>query len=201
MVRIKYKSESWLMRFLSFILFFSKGFMTNYATTIGKTIYLPDKSKTWNPNVTKALLAHEYVHVFDYDKDKLFSIKYLFPQILVLFALLVTPFTLFGLLFLCFILPFPAYWRKKYEVRGYTMTLIAWNDIWKRQGKSDDYIAILLDRMVIRLNKHFTKSSYYWMWPFGVEKELRKSIHTIRTGDIFTGDDTYQKVKDVVLVD
>lgn len=195
MVTVKYKSESWLMKIISWILFFNPRFMTDFVTTIGETIYFPDSSKEWSENSLKAIMAHEYIHVFDFQNDKLFSVKYLFPQILSLLTIFVIPFTWWGLLFLLFLLPWPAYWRKKYEVRGYTMSLVAWYHINKCNN-----LYTGLEEKAIYYNDVLKGSGYYWCWPFGVEEEFGKAIHDIKSGDIFK-DDVYAKALNIAFED
>jgi hypothetical protein len=69
------------MKILGKLLFFNKGF-NKYITTIGNTIYFGTKSDTENANLfTCSILVHELVHVYDSKLDKLFSVKYLLPQL------------------------------------------------------------------------------------------------------------------------
>ena len=44
-IRIAFKDESFLMKLLGFLLFFTKEFMTRFTTTIGNTVYFP--SREW----------------------------------------------------------------------------------------------------------------------------------------------------------
>lgn len=193
MLKIRRKEDSILMRMLSYILFFNKGFMTKYATTIGSTIYLPKGTNNWDSEQLKSLIAHEYLHILDSKKDKLYPIKYLFPQILSLLILLIIPFSWYGLLFLIFLLPWPAYWRMRYEVRGYGMSIAAYYILYN--GTEDDpWFSELVDRY----NKKFKNSQYYWMWPFGVNKKLRKILTSVKNGDIWR-DEEYSVVKKIIL--
>jgi len=127
-IQIKYKDQSWFMKILSYILFFNKGFMTNYITTIGSTIYFPNESACNDLN-SAGILAHELVHVKDRAKlPYLFELIYLFPQILSIFSLLsilavISMWWLLCLAFLLFLLPLPAYGRLVYESRAYAMSL------------------------------------------------------------------------------
>lgn len=200
MIKVIYKSESWLMRILSWVLFFNPNFMTGYATTIGNTIYLPDAAKNWSKDNVKTLLAHEHIHAFDNQEDKLFPVKYLFPQILALLTLLVVPFTWWGLLFLIFLAPLPAPWRRYYEVRGYIMSLAAWHHVMIKNGypNNEDAIYQALENRAIIYNNILKGSDYYWCWPWGVEKELTEAIHSIRSGDIFKDGNVYSKARDAV---
>jgi hypothetical protein len=71
--RLKLKSESKFMKFLSYCLFWQrKTFMENYYSTIGRVMYVP----TLNPN--DVTLEHELIHVHDYQKNKVwFTLSYL----------------------------------------------------------------------------------------------------------------------------
>lgn len=54
-------------------------FMTNYITTIGDKIYVPDNWERIHPKIKDMILVHENVHVKQYQKEKfLFYFKYLF---------------------------------------------------------------------------------------------------------------------------
>lgn len=67
------KSQSKFMKLLSYLLFFNKDFMSGYITTVGRTIYAP------RGFIDKITLAHELVHVADYNKyGILFYLSYLF---------------------------------------------------------------------------------------------------------------------------
>lgn len=117
--KVKFKNESNLMKVLGFLLFFNKNFMETTTTTIGNTIYFPSQHY-YNSDKRRTIrvLSHEWIHILDYNTDKLFVFKYLFPQILSIFALL-SFINLWFLLFLIFLLPLPAPFRVKYEMRGY----------------------------------------------------------------------------------
>lgn len=187
-LKISYKNESKFMKFLGLLLFFNKNFMTEFVTTIGKTIYFPSKEI-----VEKALdykwlsvLAHEFIHISDYKKNPLFTILYLFPLVLaptmLLFMLKVWWLGL--MLFVIFLLPLPAIGRMMYEVRGYTMTLVFANEVYKEQKLSDENIKTNLSSLANELNIYFTGSTYYFMWPFGVKKKLAQAVEQILEGKL-----------------
>jgi hypothetical protein len=201
-MKVSNKQDSKLMHLISWVLFFNKNFMTNYATTIGETVYLPESAKDWSEENLNTLLSHEHIHIQDKKKDKLYELKYLFPQILAPLALVLLPFNwiLSLSLFFGLLLPWPAPWRAYYERRGYTMTLAALYLIKKKQGLSEDQIQIDLDYLAeLYDNKYFHGPDYYFMWPFGVEKKLKEAITDIKTGDIFTEDSVYARSRDAVL--
>ncbi len=129
-MELRYKSESWGMRVLGTFLFFNRGFMDSYITTLGSRVYLP--SPAWRAQTPAQtlleILAHEAVHIADRKRvGVLFSLGYVFPQVLALGALLaVLAFWrlefLLSLLALLFLLPLPAPFRARWERRGYAMS-------------------------------------------------------------------------------
>lgn len=131
-VKVVPKEDSKLMKFLAVVLFFNKSFMTDFATTIGDTIFIP--KALWGQ---VDVLAHEYCHVFDSHRNGavLYSLRYLFPQCLALLSLLslgaiATPwwppafYFIIALALLGCLAPLPAPWRQEYEFRGYKMSLL-----------------------------------------------------------------------------
>lgn len=201
---IRYKNESWFMKFLAiFVSIFNKKFMTNYVTTIGNTIYFPNREHVdKNEFGAVAVLAHEIVHVQQSEKYGRipFSLAYLFPQCLALFALGAV-FAVFWLpmlwclLFLLFLAPLPAPWRKKFELEGYTMTLFMTNLMMKGFGHTEDAILTEMSSQAVRINRNQFKGSMYWfMWPFGVQDKLVKKIEDIRKGVISDTSATYARV-------
>src|SRR5258708_39606218 len=90
-LQIKYKNQSSFMKFLGALMFFNKGFMTSYTTTIGSTIYAPtEKFFQLHPVSGAVVFMHELVHLYDQKRiGKLwFQFTYALPQILALPALL-----------------------------------------------------------------------------------------------------------------
>jgi hypothetical protein len=202
---IKYKNESWFMKFLAiFVRVFNKNFMTSYVSTIGNTIYFPSKKYIEkNEYAAMAVLAHEIVHVQQSEKygSLLMGLAYLFPQCLALlsigavFAFLWLPM-LWCLLFLLFLAPLPAPWRKKFELEGYTMSLFMTDLIMNQLGYTDQSIMTEMSVQAVRINKNQFKGSGYWfMWPFGVEDELVKKIEDIRKGVIEDTSEAYARVR------
>jgi hypothetical protein len=131
--------------------------MSNYTTTIGSTVYFPNKEWLESRKDSAAnVLAHELVHIADSKNDTafLFSYGYLLPQSLALLALFATFSTLWWLVFLVFLAPIPAPMRTYYELRGYAMTDAV---CFKSTGQFTD-----IDWMA----GQFTSCSYFFMWPF-----------------------------------
>lgn len=186
------KDQSLLMKLFTKLLFFNN--FNQFATTIGYTCYLPN---SFNDNYdTLTVIAHEYQHAKDYNKLKLlFPIIYLFPQLLFLAVVLFPVIKFWSLIFLLFLIPIPAYGRMKLELRGYVMSLFAYTMIYRYLG-----IENISERQINLVNafeKHFTSSSYYFMWPFGVRKYLILSLNKINSDSIFD-DATFLEVKNAL---
>jgi|TARA_R110002020_G_scaffold473291_1_gene702365 hypothetical protein len=183
---IKRKSESLLMRLLSFILFFNKDFMTNYVSTIYPTIYVPD---WWGFQKNREreeieILAHEYVHLYDRKHMWwLFNILYLSPQIFSLLAFGAF-WNLSYLWFLLCLLPWPSPGRAWLEFRGYRMSLAIfyWNILKEDPENKEKYYTFLEYYDITWIVKQFTGPAYYFMFPFKsyVERKFRKSLMNIR---------------------
>lgn len=194
---IKYKDQSLFMKFIGMLLFFNKAFMTSYITTIGKTIYFPNKDFVLkNDNGACQVLAHELVHIKQAERWStiLFSLMYLFPQCLVVFALFV-PISNWFLLFLLCLLPLPAPFRMAFEVGGYTMSLFWINFNLKEIKKLDpSYIHCQLEKTAKNIEKNYFKSSAYWfMWPFSTN--LSNKITDIENDVISGTDEIYNCVR------
>lgn len=175
-VSIKYKDTSKLMKIISLILFFNKRFYTEYVTTIWNTIYFSsNKFIKTHPVASSRILLHEFVHVLDANKYSfiLFSIAYLLPQILFLLTPLLLlinwQVALFGFIFL---LPLPAYFRMKLELRAYLAEIYVSNKLAKKLGFEYD-----ADQDKISMIKQFKSSSYYYMWIFpDIDKKFNEYI-------------------------
>ena len=195
---IKYKNQSLFMKFLGVLLFFNKDFMTNFITTIGSTVYFPSEEfVTNNDQSSIGVLAHELVHVQQANKYTkiLFSLLYLFPQCLVVFALL-APFSLWFLLFLVCAAPLPAPFRTSFEIGGYTMSLFVMNLQFKFFKNSPDKIPELLSTYALKIDNTYFKGSAYWfMWPFGVFGKLENKIKDIKDDVISETDAIYGCVR------
>jgi len=187
---VRLKQESRLMRVLGKLLFFAPTFMTQYTTTIGSVVYVPEKAAQ-DPLYWK-VLAHELVHVSDKTRNSSgtvgFGLLYLFPQWLAalgligpFFAVLTQdPTWLWGLLLLLLAAPLPAPYRTRLEMRGYAMSIAV--NYW-RHGSVDieTYMPWLLGT--------FTGPVYYFMWPFkrSVRKQLLAWQKKIEDGSILEG--------------
>lgn len=166
------KKTSLLMRTLSAVLFFNKGFMTRYVTTLYPRVYVPELP--WSASLTSQIniLAHEYVHLKDRKRlGWFFNILYLSPQIFTLFAFGAF-WNLWWLLALLFLLPLPSPGRAWLEWRAYKVTVAIHHHL------SGDRISVFW------LRNQFTGSSYYWMLPFKglVERHILKTIENVESG-------------------
>jgi len=151
---VKAKNESKFVKFLSYLLFFNKGFMTRYITTLYPRIFIP--TLAWedkNTLSTVIVYAHEYVHLKDrHLMGWLFNYLYLTPQLYSLFALLAIFASNWWLLSLLFLLPLPSPGRMWLELRGYTMSMAVTH--WYGYTVSPSHYV-----------NYFTESGYYWMFP------------------------------------
>lgn len=197
-LKIKYKDESFFMRLLGTLMFFNKSFMTSFITTIGNTVYFPSRESVENNLNSRIItLAHEYRHICDNKKlGFIYNIIYLAPQVLallgILFAFIFWPIAVGCVLFL---LPLPAYGRMRIEFRGYLMSLYATNLMLLEFGLPEDMRRLRLGQAVEQYNKNFTGSAYYFMWPFGVKKQLTKNLDLILSDEILKTDKAFNQVK------
>lgn len=162
-IKIKYKDENSFMKFLNtFMKYIAPTFMTTFTTTIGNTVYFPSRDYVIREeNLALRILAHEAIHLLDAKRltGVLFSLSYLFPQILALGFLSFPLLGLWSLLFLLFLLPIPSPTRFYLETRGYSMNVITHHNP-----------SFIIDSYV----KYFTSWEYYKMYPF--EKKVKKKI-------------------------
>lgn len=199
-LQIKYKNKSLLMKFLGILLFFNKGFMTNYTTTIGSTIYLPNSNFVKLRPVSGAVVfMHELTHLYDQKRIGyfFFMFSYLWPQILVLpafFLFLISwKIALPVILLLC--APLPAYFRMKYEKRAYLSSLYA---IQKLGVKLD--FKPHLETQSKYFIQYFSDNNYYYMWPFGnsVSKHFVQAIKQIQRGERPFQDPVFDMLDDLI---
>lgn len=198
-LQIKYKSQSWFMKLIGFLLFFNKGFMTDYTTTIGSDIYFPDPSVVKvRPVSAMNVLLHELVHVYDAKRytKVLFGFLYLSPQV---WALLCLPLFLLSwkialpLMLLC-LSPIPAWFRMHFEKRAYMVSLYAINAL----GQKMNFKPLLATRQEGYL-KHFKDSSYYFMWPIGnLKKEFDEAVVKIQNGQRPYEDPVFDIIDDLI---
>lgn len=144
------KEDSWFHRTIGFIF---RAYFTRYWTTIGYTAaHPPGRKHNWTTKI------HEIQHARQSKKYTRvgMGLLYLLPQILALLfilpAIFVSWWFLFGLLFL---LPLPAYFRMKFELEAYQLSVMV--DYWL--GRNTDYT-------IDHYTHQFVSLAYYVMWPF-----------------------------------
>lgn len=189
---VGYKDESWFMRLLGWLLFFCPTFMTEYSTTIGRTVWFPSRPYVMrDPRAAFEVLAHELTHMDRYGKSAWrflwFSIRYLFPQCLgflslgMLSAIWVGWWGLLFGVFLFAFLPWPSPGRVREEVRGYAMSVVCRCWVYGRDWNGSAIPGVILDA--------FEGPEYYWMYR-GDRESLRNRI-TLTCGWI-VGDSTWE---------
>lgn len=131
---VLFKRKNWLIRKLT---------KESISITIGRTVYLSDH---FQGIITPELAMHESQHVADqcrYDPEsgKLvpsllgtlnFYLEYAFPFSITIPALIITPFISLMAFLIALgvfavsipLLPFLSWWRKRYELRGYTWNFL-----------------------------------------------------------------------------
>lgn len=186
------KSESLLQRVIGKLMFFNRAYMERFTTTLYPKVYLGAGSVEQTDRGQAALLAHEFVHLWDQKRSRIgFPLKYLFPQVLALGALGAF-WHLWCLAFLLALLPIPAYWRMQYELRGYAMNCAM--QFWMNGYIDPDYKKFVVSQ--------FTGWNYYRMWPDTVDMESRLKMveKDIRSGVICDGPDglPYLRIRTVL---
>ena len=150
------KPQSKLMRLIAAVMFFNRGFMTDFDTTIGDTVYVP--SMSWLNN-NLPVLIHETVHMYDEERIGVwYNLGYLFPQLLVLLML-----PLFFIhwyialpLVILFALPLPALWRANFEKRAYLIQLYVYVNVYHFKEEV----------VSAALTEYFKDGTYYFMKPW-----------------------------------
>lgn len=202
-INVEFKNESKFMKFLGALLFFNKGFMSMFVTTIGDTVYFPSKEMIEDkPESAIMVMSHEYVHIKDSKRlGLLYKPMYLFPQILAvlsifsLFAFL-TPYAWLFLIFLVFLAPFYSPGRKYIELRGYQMSIFTYYLFLKENEHSDESIKKILYDFSDNTNEFFTGSAYYYMWPRGVHRELKSFVDKLINDEVSKNSGMYKVVKE-----
>ena len=192
---IHYKDESRLMRALGILLLpFNRQFMTRFTTTVGAKVYFPSRAEVdKHPRAYWEVLAHEYVHILDYERQKFwFKTSYLFPQLFAVMAVLVlcapiSVWFLSALAALGALGPWPSPWRTRWEMRGYTMTMAI--NYW-RKGEVSDYTKE-------RIGQQFWGWNYYKMsWSKKkVRRKLDAQADRILTGAVYGDSPAYGEVR------
>jgi len=176
-LQIKYKDQSTFMKVLGKLMFFAPAFMTEYVTTIGNTVYLPnDQFIVTNPKGFTGVFIHECTHMHDEKKIGFwFNLAYLFPQILsllVLLLLFVMTWKIVLPLALLMLAPWPAVWRMQFERKAYFVQMYAEYEMYKY----DPVMAAM------QAATYFKNSAYYWMWVFGEDSQFAQEAINVKAG-------------------
>lgn len=140
------KRDSRLMKIISVVLTVvtlgsMRTFMTDFITTIGNTVYVPDDWYQGDDVPRMIVLRHERVHM---RQKKQYGM------------------VLFSLMYLLFPLPGGlAYFRTKFEREAYAETIRATVELFsdgKYMVRATSYRAFMLSQ--------FDGPAYFWMWPF-----------------------------------
>lgn len=198
-LQIKYKDESWLMKLLSKVFFFSKGFMTQYTTTIGDTIYYPSQRFVKiHPVTSSVVLLHELVHLHDQKKVSwpVYMLSYLFPQVLMpvsLFLLFLITWKIVLPLAILLAAPIPAIFRMHWEKRAYLSSFY----ILRLLGDRLHFNPHLKSQENIFL-RYFHGASYYFMWPFhDVNKQFDNALERAKLGKKPFEDPVFNMLEDL----
>ncbi len=166
------KADSKLHRAIGFVLQPLLPYMTRFWTTIGFTAAYPSEDNSWQ------VRPHEGRHGMQAKRwTRLgFGFLYLFPQTLMpIFALLAflfsstQMFTIFCVLAVGSLMPWPAPFRMWFELHAYQLSImiLAW------EGYSKEYVE---EQVKYMANELFAGPSYFFMWP-GREYIMDKLMH------------------------
>jgi hypothetical protein len=114
-------------------------YLTDYQTTIGRTVYVTPDFDTWDADRRYVTLRHEAVHLRQFRK-----------------------YTLPGMSFLYLLVPLPvglAWFRAHFEREAYAESIRAAAEVWgSAHPRQPAYRAHVVAQ--------FLGSAYGWMWPF-----------------------------------
>lgn len=114
-------------------------YLTQYVTTLGRTIYVPDDFDAWTSTRAWQVLRHEAVHVAQFERLG-------WTLMVILYGILPLPMGL-------------AYGRALLEREAYAETLRA-------VAASEGILAARSDALRREIVRRFTGPDYGWMWPF-----------------------------------
>lgn len=166
----------WTMYICGFMWIWQRRFMDWVTTTMGTdAIYMGDKKlerKDWA--AVMRTLRHEFIHQLQEEDEGIwFKLKYLSPQLWAvpalasLLAIWFSDWWLMSLVFAVFIAPWPSPWRVRFEMEGYTQTLLMHHKMF---GKIDErLIKWVIDRFV---------TSGYWFMAWNRQK-IAQQVHHI----------------------
>jgi hypothetical protein len=143
-IQVVKKSVYWHQRAAGMALFVvtfggQRTYLSQYVTTLGHTIYVPDDFDAWSPANAIEILRHEAVHVAQFER-----------------------YGWIGMVLLYGILPLPmglAWFRARLEWEAYEETLWAVAEI-------EGFDAARSPDLRAKIVRRFTGPDYGWMWPF-----------------------------------
>lgn len=143
-VKVVYKDQSWFYRAIGkalYVLSFGKmkDFVTEFTTTIGKTIAVPRDYDQWSDERKIELFTHELTHVGQFKK-----------------------YTLVGMAFLYLFVFFPvglAYFRYRFERQAYL-------NGFKKELELYPSDSLLRGELIQHGVDQMTGPNYLWAWPF-----------------------------------
>ena len=170
------KTVGWLFRVTKI----NPGFMDHYITTLGDTIYIPEKLMGMDRLQLLGIVRHECFHGRD-EKNHPYTYKlaYMLPQALSLLSVLalLTPvlhnsYLLLSLLFLVFLAPIPSFGRYIIELRAYRNQIMLGELVF-------GYSPAEMQQTKEFICKQLTTSLYYFAWPFPdkVMKDISEYIN------------------------
>jgi len=199
-LNIKFKNNSFLMKILSYLLFFNKKFMTQYATSSSNSVvYFPSRDFIKLRSISSiVILLHELIHVNDSIKLNyyFYSFLYMFPQSLVLFTipLMFLSWKIGLLLTIICLLPLPAYFRMCFERRAYFASLYVLQAFANKLNYNSN-----LDKRKDNFLASFRDSSYYFMWILpGLEKQFNCAVEKIKNGEKPYDDPIFDVLDDLI---
>jgi hypothetical protein len=179
----KYKSSSVTQKLISYIVFvFNPSYMTSYITILGNTFWIPDDFLKSPALTILEVVTHETIHKKDTKNDgkALFWFLYASPQVWAIPAFLIILGLVLFLkwcwllifLSLIFVAPWPAYWRYKYELRGYRTTLLFAKYIYNVNS-------VEMQTIKNQIAGQLSEKWYYFIWPFknSILKELNDNSY------------------------
>jgi hypothetical protein len=114
-------------------------YLTEFVTTLGHTIYVPDGWEAWDPGSALAVLRHELVHVEQFE-------RWGWGGMVLFYGFFPLPIGL-------------AYARARLELEAYRVTIEATAEI-------DGIEAATSDTLRAFIVARFVGPDYLWMWPF-----------------------------------
>ncbi|HVV84711.1 MAG TPA: hypothetical protein VHE35_16715 [Kofleriaceae bacterium] len=143
-LRLVKKRDAWSQRLIHRVLVVvtfggMRGYLRDYQTTIGRTIYLTDDWDDRDPRDRYCTLRHEAVHLRQFR-------RYSLPGMALLYVLLPLPFGI-------------SYFRARFEREAYEESIRAAAEVWGPGAPAEaGYRAHVIDQ--------FVGPAYGWMWPF-----------------------------------